>query len=279
VCVCSFVCLCLHSTATFASSPSPNVLSLSPGIPISLSPFPLFSPILSPLTLSSLPLTLPDALPKGDSSGTIHRLAVPRYRDTEIVRTPAPEGPLKPSSMLPRFLSMFRTQDPGSLLGVNRFIKSLGTVDLSIPIIESDIAARRAGDDTEVEGHESVTEAVKDDRWTDSQAESEASHGDEKINKILGGLEGDVARGRDNDGDNEGGKMKQSARKTAVSDIAVSRTGEVTHCTVLYCTVLYCTILCCIVLYYTILYCTVLYCTVLYCTVLYCTVLYCTVLY
>ena len=129
---------------------------------------------------------------------------------------------------------MFRTQDPGSLSGVNRFIKSLGTVDLSIPLIESDMAARRAGDDTGAEGHKSMTEAVKDERWTVSQAESEASHGDEKINKNLGDFEGDVARGRDSDGDNEGGKMKQSARETVVSDIAVSRTGEVTHCTVLY---------------------------------------------
>ena len=146
---------------------------------------------------------------------------------------------------------MFRTQDPGSLSGVNRFIKSLGTVDLSIPLIESDMAARREGDDAEAEEHESVTVAVKDDRWTVSQAESEASHGDEKIDKNLGDFEGDVARRRDSDtdtdsdsdGDNEGGKMKQSARETAVSDIAVSRTGEVTHCTVLYCTVLYCTAL------------------------------------
>jgi hypothetical protein len=132
--------------------------------------------------------------------------------------------------LLSPFLSfIFGPQDPGSQSGATRSIKSLGTVDLSIPLIQPITAARGEGEDEDAEGNELVTAVVKKGRRMDSQTENEAFHGDAKITKNVDGFEEDVARGRESviDSDIEGDKMRLGARGIPVSDIAVSRTGEV----------------------------------------------------
>jgi hypothetical protein len=98
------------------------------------------------------------------------------------------------------------------------------------------MAARGEGEDTEVLGSESVTAVVMKGRGTESQTENETSDGDAKINKTTDVLEGDIARGRESDmvSDTEGDDRRLGARGVPVSDIAVSRTGEVLHCTALH---------------------------------------------
>jgi hypothetical protein len=155
---------------------------------------------------------------------------VPRYHEAAEVHAPAPQSLPKTSSLLSPFLSfIFETQDPGSQSGATRSIKSFGTVDLSIPLIQPITAARGEGEDKEAEGNESVTAVVKKGRGIDSQTENEAIHGDAKISKNVDGFEEDVARGRESDIDSaiEGDKMRLVDRGVTVSDIAVSRTGEV----------------------------------------------------